>query len=86
MKAPLFPVGMAMLMIAGASCKATYTVRERPADVVYVRPVTPSSNHVWISGNWVWRGGRYVMRKAIGKAPEEDGFGVRGIGSKSKLL
>ena len=42
-----------------ASCTATYVVRERPAEVVYVRPAPPSREHIWITGDWVWVGGRY---------------------------
>jgi hypothetical protein len=46
-----------------ASCTATYVVRERPAEVYYARPVAPSPNHIWISGDWVWVGGRYEWRE-----------------------
>lgn len=34
-------------------------VDTRPADVVYVRPVSPGPGYVWIDGDWVWRGGTY---------------------------
>jgi hypothetical protein len=56
---PLFAAGI----ISTASCTATYVVRERPAEVVYVRPAPPSREHVWISGDWIWAGGRYKWRE-----------------------
>ncbi len=46
-------------IISLASCTAGYVVSERPVDVVYTRPVAPSREHIWISGDWVWAGGRY---------------------------
>jgi len=47
---------LACITLAG--CSAGY-VATRPADVTYVRPVSPGSSYVWISGNWVWGGGNY---------------------------
>ena len=54
-----------ILISAGslASCRATYVVRERPAEVIYTRPVAPSREHIWISGDWYWAGGRYQWRE-----------------------
>jgi hypothetical protein len=37
----------------------TYVVRERPIEVVYVRPPAPGPQHVWVSGDWVWESGGY---------------------------
>ncbi|HTQ26543.1 MAG TPA: hypothetical protein VMI35_00370 [Puia sp.] len=59
MKRIFFYFITAFCIAALASCTATYVVRERPAEVVYVRPAPPSHEHVWISGDWVWVGGRY---------------------------
>ena len=36
-----------------------YVVKERPREVVYVRPAPPGPNHIWISGDWVWENGNY---------------------------
>ena len=47
-----------LALITLSACSAGY-VTTRPADVTYVRPVSPGSNYVWISGNWVWGGGNY---------------------------
>ena len=46
-----------------SSCMGSYVVRERPAEVVYARPVAPSREHIWITGDWVWAGGRYEWRE-----------------------
>ena len=50
-------------MLGLTSCTASYVVRERPTEVVYVRPAPPSRDHVWISGDWVWTGGRYAWHE-----------------------
>lgn len=54
----LFPL---FLIILFTSCAVheTYVVRERPREVVYVRPPAPSPEHVWVSGDWVWESGNY---------------------------
>jgi len=44
------------IIVAGCSAEVVAT---RPADVIYVRPVSPGSGNVWISGDWVWSGGNY---------------------------
>jgi hypothetical protein len=41
-----------------SACSAGYVVT-RPADVEYVRPVSPGPGYVWIGGEWEWRGGNY---------------------------
>jgi len=46
-------------MLAGCA-GGEFVVRERPADVVYERPVAPYPNAVWIPGEWEWRGDHYV--------------------------
>ena len=63
MKTKMFFTVAVIVVMSLCSCSATYAVRERPGNVVYVRPHAPSPNHVWVSGNWVWRGGRYVWQE-----------------------
>jgi hypothetical protein len=53
----------AIILGSVASCTTTYVVRERPAEVVYVRPAPPSREHIWITGDWFWEGGRYVWHE-----------------------
>jgi hypothetical protein len=61
------------ILIAGtvslSSCTVRGVVRERPAEVVYVRPAPPSREHVWVSGDWVWAGGRYEWREGHWERP-----------------
>ncbi len=52
-----------IVVAAFASCGPAYVVRERPADVMYLRPAPPSAEYVWISGDWFWNGGRYAWRE-----------------------
>jgi hypothetical protein len=40
-----------------------YVVRERPAEVVYVRPAPPSAEHIWITGDWYWANGGYRWKE-----------------------
>jgi WXXGXW repeat (2 copies) len=63
MKRMLSFIVIATVIACFASCTATYVVRERPAEVVYVRPAPPSREHIWISGDWVWAGSRYEWRE-----------------------
>ena len=44
-----------------SACSAAY-VAQRPADVVYVRPVSPGPEYVWITGEWEWKAGNYHWR------------------------
>ena len=43
-------------------CTAGY-VTERPADVTYVRPVSPGPGYVWINGEWEYSGNNYHWRE-----------------------
>lgn len=52
-------IGVAGTLLAGCA-SGSFVVRERPVEPVYVRPVAPYANAVWIPGEWEWRGGRYV--------------------------
>jgi hypothetical protein len=59
----------AMLMGIFSSCTSTYVVREKPREVVYVRPAQPSREHIWIGGDWLWIGGRYEWREGHWERP-----------------
>jgi len=52
---------LAAVLLAGCATRATFVVRERPAEPVYERPAPPAPNALWIPGEWEWRGGRYVF-------------------------
>lgn len=51
-----------------AGCEAGY-VSTRPADVTYVRPVSPGPDYVWISGEWEYHGGGYHWRDGSWQHP-----------------
>ena|SRR5450631_4328986 len=65
MKKHFLYCGVIILTCAVSSCVVheRYIVRERPSEVVYVRPAPPSQEHIWISGDWVWSGGGYHWRE-----------------------
>ncbi len=50
------------------SC-APSAVVVRPAPPIVVRPIQPSPNHIWVSGNYVRRNGRYVYTNGYWAAP-----------------
>jgi len=52
-----------------ASCAGEYYVNDRPAEVTYVRPVSPYAGAVWVEGDWYWSGGRYVHRDGYWSRP-----------------
>jgi hypothetical protein len=51
-------VVMATSMLFFAACE-TEVVVTRPPEVVYVRPVAPGPDYIWIEGDWIWEGSRY---------------------------
>lgn len=55
-----FILGVAGTVLVGCATQGSFVVRERPVEPVYVRPVSPYPNAIWIPGEWEWRGGRYV--------------------------
>jgi hypothetical protein len=63
MKKSVFPLALLAMIIFSVSCQPTYAVRERPEEVVYLRPAPPSPDHVWITGDWVWSGKKYEWRE-----------------------
>jgi len=61
-----------------SSCTATYVVKERPAEVVYTRPLPPSKEHIWISGDWIWESGRYVWHEGHWERRREGHYWIDG--------
>jgi hypothetical protein len=64
---------MALAVLSGfilTGCTAGH-VATRPADVVYARPVCPSSGYVWVSGEWRWSNGHYHWREGSWKHVRE---------------
>ncbi|HEY2648518.1 MAG TPA: hypothetical protein VGI38_04965 [Puia sp.] len=56
---------LALSILSGVilmGCTAGY-VSERPAEVTYVRPVSPGPGYVWIDGEWEYSGGSYHRRE-----------------------
>ncbi|HLX92824.1 MAG TPA: YXWGXW repeat-containing protein [Puia sp.] len=52
-------VAFLVTVLCFASCGPAYVVRERPGEVIYLRPAPPSPEHIWVSGDWVWANGHY---------------------------
>ena len=68
----------AILMLSG--CSAGY-VATKPADVVYVRPVSPGPGYVWIGGEWEWRSGNYHWQgRQLAKNPGGPFLEIRLLG------
>ena len=45
-------------------------VRTRPVPPVYVRPVAPGGNYMWVDGEWIRRGhGLYISPGILGVRP-----------------
>ena len=71
MKKYVLPFVVLIAMFSFSSCAPTYVVRERPREVVYVRPTPPSREHIWISGDWVWMDGRYQWHEGRWERPRQ---------------
>ena len=69
MKKYTFPFLIVISLASLVSCAPAYVVRERPREVVYVRPAPPTREHVWVSGDWVWTGGRYQWHEGHWERP-----------------
>jgi hypothetical protein len=54
---------LAVFVTLFAACSTSYAVREKPEEVIYLRPAPPSPDHVWISGDWIWNNGKYVWHE-----------------------
>jgi hypothetical protein len=50
--------GMSLLFGTGCTVQGGF-VTDRPADVIYARPVAPGDDYIWIDGDWIWEGGTY---------------------------
>ena len=68
-----------------SACSAGY-VASRPADVEYVRPVSPGPGYVWIGGEWEWRGGNYHWRGGNWEQAREGHPGNQDIGKTAKRV
>ncbi len=53
---------VAMLALS-TGCAVQGEVTDRPAEVVYDRPIAPGPDYFWIGGDWVWAGGRYAWHE-----------------------
>ena len=53
----------AFFFFAITSCAVHGVVTERPAEVMYTRPVAPGPGYIWVEGDWFWSGGRYAWRE-----------------------
>jgi len=51
-----------LIFIAGCGPSAVI-VSTRPQPPVYVRPVAPGGNYVWIEGEWIRSGHGYIYRQ-----------------------
>lgn len=60
------------------SCAGQYYVTTYPSEPVYVRPVSPYTDAVWIDGEWMWRGGRYTYINGYWAHPRANRVWVRG--------
>ncbi|MEP7252169.1 MAG: hypothetical protein ABI683_07305 [Ginsengibacter sp.] len=71
MKLRIYQFGfIALILILLAGCgPSEVVVRSRPVAPVYVRPVAPRPNYVWVEGNWIKRGHHYVYRRGYWVAP-----------------
>ncbi len=49
----------AVALSISALADAQISVRIRPVYTERERPLAPSRNHVWVSGEWNWNHGRY---------------------------
>lgn len=66
----LFLSILAVSSILYTSCSKGY-VATQPTQIEVVRPVRPSTNHIWINGNWMWmrRSHNYQWRNGYWAAP-----------------
>ena len=62
--------GKHFILFGLGGCTAGY-ISERPADVTYVRPVSPGPGYVWIDGEWEFSGNNYHWREGSWQQPRE---------------
>jgi hypothetical protein len=66
-KRNLFIMFLSMIIIS--SCAVRGVVTDRPADVVYERPLAPGAGYIWINGDWIWSGGSYRWHEGHWERP-----------------
>ena len=71
MKSPVKQFGIiAIFLIFLAGCgPSAVVVRSRPETPVYVRPIAPRPNYIWIDGDWMRRSNGYVYRHGYWAQP-----------------
>ena len=56
------------LFLAGCG-PSSVVVRTQPPPPLYVRPMAPAGNFVWVDGEWIRQGRGYVYRHGYWAAP-----------------
>jgi len=69
MKRIIVSAVMAAFVISFTGCAGDLWVTERPVEPVYVRPVAPGPDYVWVDGEWYISGGRYTYRNGYWAHP-----------------
>ncbi len=67
------------LGLISPSCVPAY-VETVPSEIVYVRPIRPSNNHIWIEDYWVWNNkkGTYVHHNGYWDRPRNHQTYIQG--------
>lgn len=60
MKKQAWIILLGFLLTIAAGCVVAGPSMAPPSPRTEIRPASPGSGHVWISGHWKWSGGRYV--------------------------
>jgi len=55
-----------------------FSIKIVPDEPVVERPPQPTTNHVWIDGEWAWKNGGYVWVPGYWTVPERDHVWIRG--------
>jgi hypothetical protein len=65
MKKIIYLISLAIVALFLDSCFAGYVASE-PTYVEYSRPERPSSQHIWIDGDWGWNNSTHVYVQKAG--------------------
>ena len=73
MKKFIFLISLAGIIVLLNSCSTTGYVTSEPAYVEYSRPAQPSSNYIWIDGDWQYSRPThvYVQKSGYWSRPSE---------------
>jgi hypothetical protein len=58
-----------IIIFLGGCGPSSVVVRTQPPPPVYVRPVAPGGNYVWVDGEWISHRHNYVYRQGYWAAP-----------------